>query len=155
VIPSPWEFLLLALGAYRLTRLGGWDEFPLAARIRAWAIGERWVPEPAPTWAGYIERQGIHLEIPEGLEKAEGTGRVDPAELGLPGKQPSSEVANVRPAYDRPVLAHLVHCPFCLGWWVSLAAWLAWLQWPSGTLLALSPFALSAAVGLIAKNLDP
>lgn len=101
--PSWIELALLVLGSYRLTRLVGWDEFPLAARIRARAIGE------------------------EGFE----------------------------PTYRRPTLAHLVHCPFCLGWWISLAAYLAWLVAPTATLYALAPLAISGAVGLVAKNLDP
>lgn len=40
VIPSPWEFVLLALGAYRLTRLIGWDDLPPIARLRSRLIGE-------------------------------------------------------------------------------------------------------------------
>jgi hypothetical protein len=76
-------------------------------------------------------------------------------DLELPGKTPSSEVHDVRPTYRRPTLAHLVHCPFCLGWWVSLSVYIAWLAWPRGTLYALAPFALSGLVGLISKNLDP
>ena len=45
-------------------------------------------------------------------------------------------------------------CPFCLGWWVSLVTWGAWLIWPNGTLIAMTPFMLSAVVGLIKVNLD-
>jgi hypothetical protein len=123
IIPGWWEFTLLAFAGYRLTRFVGWDEWPPIARLRAWAIGERWVP-------------------------ADG-------ELELPGKQPTSEAHGVRPAYDRPVVAHLVHCPFCLGWWISLALYAGWLAAPRGILYAMTPFALSGVVGLIAKNLDP
>lgn len=57
--------------------------------------------------------------------------------------------------YDRPILEHFITCPFCLGFWLSLAAYLAWRFEPTGTLYGLAPFALSGAVGLIAKNLDP
>lgn len=137
-VPDWWEFTLLALGVFRILRLVSWDEFPLAVKVRAWVIGERWVAvDPAP-----------------GVEKVEGTGRVDPAELGLPGKQPTSEVAEVRPAYDRPTLAHLVHCPFCMGWWLSLAVYFAWVWEPKWTLVVMAPFAISGVVGVVAKNWD-
>lgn len=150
MIPSPWEFVLLVLAAYRLTRLGGWDEFPLAARVRAWVIGERWtLAEPV----GRIE--SLERDPETGALVVEGTLTTAGAErLGLPGKQPHSELEDVRPAYDRPTLAHLVHCPFCLGWWVSLAVWGSWSLAGHWALVAAAPFAISGAVGLIAKNLD-
>lgn len=169
-IPGPWHAAILALAAYRLTRLAGWDEFPLAVKIRAWLIGEEWVVADDQFAADLRRAMDEQIEepiqpvprlefvvpnVPAGVEKAEGTGRMDAAELGLPGKQPTSEVAEVRPAYRRPTLAHLVHCPFCVGWWLSLAVYGAWLAAPRATLYAMLPFALSGAVGLIAKNLDP
>lgn len=40
-IPQPWEAALLALAAFRLTRLIGWDDFPPVARARAWLTRER------------------------------------------------------------------------------------------------------------------
>ena len=58
------------------------------------------------------------------------------------------------PAYKRSWDAFL-HCPYCLGWWVSLALWGAWQAWPHGTLVAATPLALSAAVGIVAKQFDP
>lgn len=58
-------------------------------------------------------------------------------------------------SFRRPLLAHFLGCAFCQGFWVSLAAYGAWLAWPHYTLYALAPFALSGAVGLIARNLDP
>lgn len=48
-----------------------------------------------------------------------------------------------------------IRCPWCLGFWVSLAWWTAWQAWPDGTLVAAVPFAISAVVGLVAANLDP
>lgn len=56
--------------------------------------------------------------------------------------------------YKRPLLARFIECPFCLGWWLSLGAYLAWLWEPRYTLYALFPFALSGLVGLTSKNLD-
>ncbi len=102
MIPSGLELLVLVLAAYRITRLVGWDDFPLAARARAWATGEG----------------------------SDGT-------------------------FERPVLEHFLTCPFCIGFWISLAVYGAWLSAPTPTLYAMTPFAISASVGLIAKNLDP
>lgn len=140
---------------YRLTRFVGWDEWPPIAKLRAWAIGERWVAtDPLralaedPGWASAAVEPGK----PERLSEL---ARGDGDELELPGKQPSSHVSDVRPAYDRPLLAHLIHCPFCLGWWISLGMYGAWLAAPRGTMYAMAPFAISGLVGLVAKNLDP
>jgi len=47
-----------------------------------------------------------------------------------------------------------LHCAWCLGFWVAVAVFLAWLIWPVPTLWACLPFALSAVVGLIASNWD-
>lgn len=154
MIPSPLVLLILILAAYRLTRLGGWDDFPLAAKIRAAVIGERWVPD-IPTLVETGERLPLVPSESEGVVKIPGPGNffIDGGEIPLPGKQPSSEADAVRPAYSRPTLAHLVHCPFCLGWWVSLATWLVWLAWEP-VLYGLVPLAISGAVGLLAKNLD-
>lgn len=58
------------------------------------------------------------------------------------------------PIYFRPTLAHFVGCPFCLGAWLSLAVYLAWLAWPHATMYAAYPFALSAAVGMIVRKWD-
>lgn len=127
-LPSPWVGLVLGLAAYRLTRLGGWDDWPPIASLRRWIIGEVWVMDDY---------------------------RGDADEIELPGKQPSTPVENLRPAYRRPLLAHLFHCPFCLGWWISLAVYVWWLLMPSWGLYPLAPFALSGFVGLVAKNLDP
>ncbi len=54
-----------------------------------------------------------------------------------------------------PLLAHFLGCAFCQGFWVSAVVYVCWLEWPTPTLYGLAPFALNAAVGLVAKNLDP
>lgn len=129
MIPHPWAAVVLALGAYRLTRLIGWDTFPPVAVARAWILGE--------TWPGELNR------MPDDVREVEWMAmlRSDP------------ELAASR-TYVHPLLADLVSCPFCLGWWVALATYAAWLWLPTATLYAMSPLALAAAVGLVAKNLD-
>lgn len=51
-------------------------------------------------------------------------------------------------------LMDFIECPYCLGFWVALAWWGAWQIWPEGTLIAATPFALSAALIGIAKALS-
>lgn len=44
----------------------------------------------------------------------------------------------------------LLECPWCAGFWVSLAWWGAWEAWPHAALIATVPLAISAVVGVIA-----
>lgn len=151
MIPSAWIFALLALAAYRGTRLFGWDEFPLAAKVRAWVIGEEWhnVTDPVSTTHTLLSN----------VQPAN-ANTLDPRP-SPPGKPPESDVPDIEPVYRRPTLAHLVHCPYCIGFYVSLLTCIAW--WTSGSPgghnlgwvgWVAFPLALSGAVGLISKNLD-
>jgi hypothetical protein len=108
-IPEPWEFVLLALGAMRLTRLVGWDSItdPIRSRLTG-------------------HHHGSHRNR---------------------GKRVGSNV-------DRPTWMLFLTCPWCLGFWISVVAWACWQVWPSATLIALTPFAINEAVGLVVKNLD-
>lgn len=72
------------------------------------------------------------------------------ARLGLTDEEPEEVVT-----YRRETLNHFIHCAFCFGAWVSAALYILWLWFPTETMYAVVPFALSAAVGLVAKNLDP
>jgi len=107
--PEPWAFVLLALGAMRVTRLIGWDSItdPIRSRITG-------------------HHHGHHTNK---------------------GRRAGSRV-------DRPTWMLFLTCPWCLGFWVSVALWLAWLEWPRATLVAVTPFAISAVVGLVVKTLD-
>jgi uncharacterized protein DUF1360 len=60
-----------------------------------------------------------------------------------------------RGTYRRPVVAKFLSCPWCVGFWVGCGVYVAWLEEPKWTLYVLAAFALNAAVGLIARNLDP
>lgn len=140
MIPSAWTFALLALAAFRTTRLLGWDTFLPVARVRARLLGE-WVE--ARCSACQKVREDYELVAPNQWVGVE----------ACPNCR-STEPACFVEGYDRPGLADLFTCAFCLGFWVSLAFYLAWLAAPKATLVAALPLALSAAVGLAAKNLD-
>jgi Protein of unknown function (DUF1360) len=43
----------------------------------------------------------------------------------------------------------LLECPWCAGFWITLAWWGAWQLWPFGTAIAAVPLAASAIVGLL------
>lgn len=49
------------------------------------------------------------------------------------------------PAY-RDRLAEFITCPWCLGFWLAVAWWVAWLGLEEWALFAAVPFALSAVV---------
>lgn len=112
MIPAPWVALVLLLGAFRLTRLAGWDDLPPIARLRARLTGQavRYTP---------TESRGAIF------------------------------------SYRRPLLAHFLECPYCVGFWISAAVYAAWWITPWWTVTVLAPFALSAAVGIVARQLDP
>jgi hypothetical protein len=45
-------------------------------------------------------------------------------------------------------------CPWCAGFWITLAWWAAWLISEEWATWAAVPWAASAVVALVAKNLD-
>lgn len=69
---------------------------------------------------------------------------------GLTGEQPTATWT-----FRRPLLAHFLQCAFCQGAWTSGAVYAAWATLGPRSLYAFAPLALSGAVGLVAKNLDP
>jgi len=72
--------------------------------------------------------------------------------LGVPGWDP--EEGTAPPPGYRENLATFLTCAWCAGFWISVVVWGAWLLAPHATLVAAVPWALSAAVGLVAKHLD-
>jgi hypothetical protein len=94
--PSWWEFVLLALAAYRTWKLIAEDT--ILDRPRNWTI-----------------KQAFKIWGPKGKD----------------------------------YLETLLECPWCAGFWVSLAWWGAWQAWPHGTLVAAGAMALSAVVGIL------
>ena len=79
-----------------------------------------------------------------------GTRSTSNTAMGLTGDQPE-----VTWRYKRPLLAEAISCAYCSGAWYSLAAYLAWVFFPTETLYVAAPFALSGAVGITARMLDP
>lgn len=125
-VPGAWPSILLALGVFRLVRLIGWDDITTRLRARVTGISDH--------------DYGTAAEI---VDAAEAKG-LDPWDVtGLPISR------------RRFYAARLLRCPWCVGFWLSGAVWVAWLAAPTATLVAAVPFALSASVGLVAKNLDP
>lgn len=51
----------------------------------------------------------------------------------------------------RATLGEFIDCPWCLGFWTSMAWWGLWQAWPHGTLIAAVPFAISALVPAASK----
>lgn len=100
---TPLEFVIVALGAFRLTRLVGWDTITAPLRTRLLGADDSGKPtRAAPRWGA----------------------------------------------------AGFVHCAWCVGFWVSVAAFAAWEFQPDATLIVMTPLALSAVVGVVSKNLD-
>ena len=79
-----------------------------------------------------------------------GTRSTSNSALGVTREQPE-----VTWRYKRPLLADMISCAYCFGFWVSLVAYIAWRFAPTETLYIAAPFALSGAVGITARMLDP
>lgn len=54
----------------------------------------------------------------------------------------------------REKLGDWLTCPYCMGFWIALAWWGFWLAWPYETLVAATPWVLSAGVIGAAKVLS-
>lgn len=130
--PDVWPGILLALAAFRITRLVGWDDLtiPIRRRITGMSDAEH------HHWASWVNQM---------------------QERGLDPFDPQTEAgARVPPVSPRRFyVSKLIHCPWCAGWWISVCVWLAWLAWPAFVVWACVPFAVSAIVGLVSKQLDP
>lgn len=96
-IPNWWEFVLLALAAFRAWKLIADDD----------------ITEKPRTWVLAV------------VQRRRGNGKA---------------------VYWKDFLV----CPWCAGFWISLAWWGAWQAWPHGSLVVATVFALSAVVGIVA-----
>lgn len=57
------------------------------------------------------------------------------------------------PANHKSV-AEFVHCPWCLGFWIAVAGWIALQYWPDVVLMGAWPLAISSAIGLVSAHWD-
>lgn len=121
MIPSPWVAVVLALAAFRCTRLIGYEDFPPVLRLRRWVVGAK-----TATAGSTNARMRV-----------------------------TNEPVEETTVYRWPTLSKLLWCAYCLGFHVSVAIYLLWIWFPTATMYGAFPLALSAAVGLIARNLDP
>jgi hypothetical protein len=71
---------------------------------------------------------------------------------GAAGWDPES--GDEPPPGFRAKLALFVSCPWCSGAWICAAVWAFWSWQPHWMLVVCVPFAISAAGGIVAKNLD-
>lgn len=117
--PGPWEFVLLALAAYRVFRLVAKDS----------------ITEPIRAAASYPDDEAVTLGY-------------DDEGLVVIGMEEESKPLRV-------YVATLLRCPWCMGFYVSVAAWGAWLADSRVALFVAAPLAISGAVGLVSKTLDP
>lgn len=120
-LSNPALLVLILLGVFSITRLITTDSFPPIEKLRLW-IFDRFPPD------GYRTRR----------------------------RPTSKKVRWVVQGdwYDVTVghyIGELIHCPWCAGWWVSLAATIALVYLPLTTILVLTPFALRGAVGWISR----
>lgn len=127
--PDAWPAVLLALAVFRITRLVGWDDLTITLRVKATGLSDR----EHHDWATYIDQMR----------------QADRDAWDVPGSQPP-------PISERRFyLSKMLRCPWCVGFWLSAAAWVLWLAEPQAAVALALPFAVSAVVGLVAKNLDP
>ena len=66
-----------------------------------------------------------------------------------------SEEGDPVPTDYRVGLASFLTCPWCLGFWVSLALWCSYQVWEFGTVIVSVPLAISSLVGFLRSRLDP
>jgi hypothetical protein len=123
--------VILSLGVYRLVRFAGYDD--ITARFRAW------LTIPDAYYDGWIQWQHEAEEAGQSLTEYVATQTQSPVHV---------------PSGFRWWLARLVRCPFCSAVWITVPVWLAWLEWPDGTVGVMVPLAIMAAASLTAKVLD-
>lgn len=114
------QLIILAIGSYSITRLVVTDTFPLFQNIRDW-IKDRFPPDD-------------HV-----------MDRRPPDRIPVEHWRRASN--NVFVVTKGHWIGELISCPWCAGWWVSLAVWVAFVLTPFWTIALLTPFALRAMVG--------
>lgn len=117
------QLLILSFGSYSITRLIVTDDFALFSVPRNW-IKKHFPPED---WA-------MDTKPPDRVQY----------------RRVSNGVYVVTKGHW---LGELISCPWCAGFWVSLALWIFFLIWPTLIIGLLVPFALRAFVGGYANRI--
>lgn len=169
-VPDWYALLLLGLGVFRLCRLAGWDEITAPYRARFGLLAD----EEYHQWTDALNAVRSLGQNPWHYNRTDHDSGdfLDTVALakGMTTGTPVGPLVSSRLIWDKEddlptyplvpfsetrwYLAKLVRCPWCLGFWLSVAAWGAYQADQRGTLVAMSLFAASALPGLIAKNLD-
>jgi hypothetical protein len=136
--PTWLQFVIVVLGAWRVTRLVNVDDITLGLRTRVTGLTD----SEYNRWAKWI------WELQQAREER-GGDPIDPWSDPPPWDGPPVPVGRFRFK-----VAQLVRCPWCAGFWISVLVWLAWWAEPRGTLAVAVPLATSAIAGLVAKHLD-
>jgi uncharacterized protein DUF1360 len=76
---------------------------------------------------------------------------LDPLRLRIVGLPRNWKEGDPVPKGYREKLAEFVTCPWCAGFWISIAWWAAFQAWHFWTIVAASLMALSGVVGLLGK----
>lgn len=129
MLPSWYVAALLALAAFRITRLTGWDDFPPVAKIRGLVVGER------------IEQSGT-INAKMGVSN-------EPVEYVYKYRWPLLAHA-LHCAY---CAGFWWCCGIYVAWVLSGAP--GAVHYHSWLFYAATPFALNAVVGTWARMLDP
>lgn len=59
------------------------------------------------------------------------------------------------PRRFRAGLATFISCPWCAGFWITVAVYVFWQIFPHATLVVAAPLAISSAAALIASKTEP
>lgn len=132
--PSVFDIVVVVLGAWRITRLVVRDAFPPIARIRDWIIERHPTDDTA-----FL---GSHVTDPDMTATFTIHGTpvlMGDDEHGMPIWFPIRDT----------VIGGLISCVWCIGFWIATATVAAYAWTPSWTVITLTPFALSAAIGFV------
>lgn len=123
--PDWYALVLAALAVWRSYRLGAVDE--ITERPRGAITLRDWVYD---SWSDEIEKRRA--------------GGFDPWDHVSP------------PPFSRARYkwARFARCPWCLGFWLSVLWWIAWLAWPAAMIALSVPMALSALVGITQQLME-
>lgn len=124
--PDIYQFIVLGLATYRVSRLVVVDSFPPAAALRKW-FKYHW-PDAGDTVSRIPKRGTVQAVSPQGT---------DPR-----------DVERWR-VISGTSLGYLVSCMWCTPFWVAVCWWLAFSFWPEVTTIGAVPWALAAVASSV------